>query len=392
VKACWIVGVASVLVLAGCGGGPQGVLCDGGPCPTEVVRNVSFRSTAAPKLDLLFVIDPTPAIAPVAGNLASSLPTFATVLQEVKGPSGVPELQDNHIALIPATVPSNGCNPPPVRNEICGVDQPDQYLSTQLCGTVTNYSGSLQDMFSCMGSFGNNGCGSLQPFEAMRRALSGDSTNGGLVGATPFLRPDAWLYVVIIAGADDASAANGGLAPVDDYVTFLQGLKSDPNMVGGAIIGPPTDCTTTSTFQQLAPRLAAFNTAFGYNGLLQAACDQDYGPALTLVAQTLVDLLKPPCLTGVLDTDPTTPGLQADCVVDWRVTQLDGTTQDTVLPSCDESAPPCSVLTPDTATCGPGGSRLSIDVTSSWCDELAVTTTVSCLGCADPADPACATP
>jgi hypothetical protein len=64
----------------------------------------------------------------------------------------------------------------------------------------TNYTGSLADTFSCIAQLGITGCGFEQHLESMRRAL-----NGSNPANQNFLRPNAFLAVIIIADEDDCS-------------------------------------------------------------------------------------------------------------------------------------------------------------------------------------------
>ena len=73
---------------------------------------------------------------------------------------------------------------------------------------VRNYTGNLEDVFTCMAALGQSGCGFEHQFAAIARALGADgqappSENQG------FLRPDAYLAIVMITNEDDCSASPG---------------------------------------------------------------------------------------------------------------------------------------------------------------------------------------
>ena len=55
-----------------------------------------------------------------------------------------------------------------------------------------------------MADFGTQACASAQPFQALRDVLAQPPP----AGWDGFLRPDATLHIVIIAGRDDASGAS----------------------------------------------------------------------------------------------------------------------------------------------------------------------------------------
>src|SRR5262249_23615886 len=112
------------------------------------------------------------------------------------------------------------------------------------------------------------------------------------------------------------------------------------------------------------------------------------------------ELLRPhgdygaPCLAGVRDTDPTTPGLQPDCVVeDHQYMDVDGgvgyTKVDTVVPACDKSAPPCWRLESNKAKCPRGEVELVFDRGPDWCPADDLNSSITCLSCLHADDPAC---
>jgi hypothetical protein len=162
-------------------------------------------------------------------------------------------------------------------------------------GTTANYAGNLTDVFSCMTNIGQSGCGFEHQFESIRVALQraenpSDPDNGG------FLRPEAFLGIVMLTNEDDCSVpapsqlfdpgqqtladprgglnsyrcnefghlCNGGAPPhtppatpvaldnctsnedgplvsVEGFASFLKGLKTDPSRIFiAALAGAPT--------------------------------------------------------------------------------------------------------------------------------------------------------
>jgi hypothetical protein len=82
-----------------------------------------------------------------------------------------------------------------------------------------NYTGALGDVFKTMARAGAGGCGFEQHLQAVQRALDpGNPANGG------FLRPDAYLAVVIITDEDDCSLRHSSLLARDE--TVLGALQS----------------------------------------------------------------------------------------------------------------------------------------------------------------------
>ena len=265
-------------------------------------------------LDLLFLIDDSPSMKDKQNNLATNFPNFIKVLSTI--PGGLPNI---HIGITtsdmgtkgagdtapgPAIPPlgNGGCSgvgkngalqtygAPILNNNVFISDIFDMASNTRKTdyGNGTSDVAKLQDVFSQMArGAGAGGCGFEQHLEAVKQALQPNNpVNAG------FLRPDAFLGVIIIADEDDCSMEHssllssdtGTLGPrqsfrctrfgvicdqngqttdamnktgaktqchpndnsayltkVSDYVTFLKGLKTDPRKVVVAGIMGTTD-------------------------------------------------------------------------------------------------------------------------------------------------------
>ena len=129
-------------------------------------------------------------------------------------------------------------------------------------------------------------------------------------------------------------------------------------------------------------------------------CDPSLAPALTPVAAHLGVLFAPPCLAGIKDTDPSTPGVRPECTVEDTIIQSDGSQTTTSLSFCDPVTPipPClSFLAADDPlnSCSSRGQALIIQrppVAAGACGPYSTRDRVTCATCADPNDPACAGP
>ena len=108
-----------------------------------------------------------------------------------------------------------------------------------------------------------------------------------------------------------------------------------------------------------------------------------------LLGDRLAVLLAPPCLTGIRDTDPAQAGVQPACSVEEQTTQADGTVVHAALPTCDVAPAPCWRLIVSPTLC-PAARQLEVDHGDGWCSQLPATLQVSCIGCLDSTDPACA--
>lgn len=169
-------------------------------------------------IDLLFMIDDSSSMAPLQGKLTASFPAFMNVLEGL--PGGLPNV---HIGVVSSSMGA-GRNPsvdhcPPGGNRgvfraaplgaTCAQGRlaPGQHFIANING-VTNYTGDLADVFGCIAALGDGGCGFEHPFASVLRALGADGQppppeNEG------FLRPDAYLMVVLITNEDDCSAPPG---------------------------------------------------------------------------------------------------------------------------------------------------------------------------------------
>jgi hypothetical protein len=176
-------------------------------------------------IDLLFLIDDSPSMGDKQKNLANNFPEFIKVLKTI--PGGLPNV---HIAVVTSDMGSKGAAEPAAGPGIgalgsggcagLGKNGDMQLFGAPVTGgqfisdisppsgpRVVNYSGKLEDAFATMAKAGAGGCGFEQHLEAVKQALQEDlhPQNKG------FLRPDAYLAVVIIADEDDCSLAHSNL-------------------------------------------------------------------------------------------------------------------------------------------------------------------------------------
>lgn len=204
--------------------------------PIEQSREVVKRIPAYINrdLDLLFVIDNSGSMDDEQVSLANHFGDFIGVLQAIEG--GLPNVHVGVVSsdagggalaypvctaigddgLLQSTARITGCTPPSGRY-IIDEQIPGCEGDPSTCRN-TNYSGSLADTFACIASLGIEGCGFEQHLESMKLALDGHNpANGG------FLRPDAWLAVVLIADEDDCSASN---TQIFDASTAMDAMDS----------------------------------------------------------------------------------------------------------------------------------------------------------------------
>ena len=289
-----------------------------------------------------------------------------------------------------------------------------------------NFDGELAETFGCIAQLGDSGCGFEQPLEAMRRALDGSNpANEG------FLREDALLAVVFVTDEDDCSAVDPRLfavdqsdpalgpltsfrcfehgvtcaeddprtpgiktectatssdymAGVEEYVTFLQGLKAHPAMVTVAGIFGDTEpvkvelqpetgypmltasCVGTVNGGQASPAIRLSSVLDGFPGRSQHAsiCSDDMAGPLESVASVVGGTAaRSPCLLGdLVDTEPDRGGVQPACRV-YYATDPGITAEDGIeVARCDGgTGSDCYRVVQNAQTCSHTASQLAIE-------------------------------
>ena len=186
---------------AGRGGGSGGR--SGGPTG----RNV----------DILFLIDDSSSMRLSQANLERNFPAFITSLEAL--PGGLPNL---HLAVISSDMGAgdgsiSGCNATEGKGGIFQYTARGACTATNLMAGATyisnvggtpNYTGNLTNVFSCIAALGENGCGFEQQLRAIVRALGADGRPAPAENQG-FLRPDAYLFIVMLTNEDDCSTPQG---------------------------------------------------------------------------------------------------------------------------------------------------------------------------------------
>ena len=295
---CWFLAVAALA--ASCDGALPGP-CEDGSCGTQASWRRTFQSIVSRNVDVLFVVDDTPAMTPYAGTLPAGFADMAAVLE------GLP--QPGPASLHVGVVRAGRCDQS-TRGAACGIGAGEQFLRAEWCETMTNFSGALTDALACVGDLGTTNCEPAEPLAAAVDAL----VTPPRPGWEGFLRPNAYLMIVVIAAGDDPSAQ-----PAIDVARLIKSVKADPSqVVVSAIVAK--SCATGDPV-----RLTEFVNQFGANGLLLDLCGGQFAPALQRITESINSSLQPPCVRYVRDTDLDTPGLQPDCIFEDHLRAPDGT-------------------------------------------------------------------
>lgn len=326
---------------------------------TSKVARVVLPLPRPMRVDLLFVVDNSPAMQPHRETLLANSRNFINTLNTIQG--GLPDV---HIAVTTTDVGTRGANETSsvprgdcstegdaggfqVSSSVFGSFIVDRVLADGTRGG--NYLGDLDDAFAAMFDVGSSGCSVPRPLEAMRRALSNPANDG-------FRRVHAKLAVIFVTNHDDCSFLESAfldgetsgcvlrddeLVPLDDYVDFLRSLALDPSdIMVASIMGPAEpfivldgvprpSCTfdpqhaessLTAPIQpaprsaQPGVRLQAFLDRFPNRSATTTLCRHDLTGALVLFPELPTSSWPNPCLSSpLLDVDPDRPGLQPDC-------------------------------------------------------------------------------
>ena len=231
-------------------------------------------------VDVLLVIDNSPAMAAYLPRQEANLRAIAAVFAQTPDRRGGVEVPDLHLAVITTDlggpgsrfddgafqrerhVPDDfGEHVEPCAMLAAGatfiIDAPHPTIAG---GRAGNHAGTLGDVLGCIGSVGARGATFAAPLEAARRALDRAKRDEG--DARGFLRDEARLAVYIISASDDCSPPIGDDAPAlwradaalgarDTFRCAAYGLTCDQALPQAGEVGPDpavelTDCVPST--------------------------------------------------------------------------------------------------------------------------------------------------
>ncbi len=227
-------------------GGAGGASSAGGAYPQPVwVTSLYIPIAPIRQLDLVFMIDNSPSMAPKQAKLQANFPLLLNALKDPTDGT----LPDLRVAIIDSdlgtagNIGSGSCGPNAsngndpfgdagkfrmINASACGVKDPNALwidYQNAASGVVTNFNSptgnpqtDINTVFTCLANgLGTQGCGfehQLQAFEfALRPRVLTSSTDGPTLAAQQaMLRPSAYLGLVFLSDEDDCSAApNDGM-------------------------------------------------------------------------------------------------------------------------------------------------------------------------------------
>ena len=201
------------------------------PTP-QPVQETDLYITVSPvrQLDLVFMIDNSPSMAPKQAKLQAQFHNLLAALQDPTNGT----LPDLRVAIIDSDLGTGGA----YSSGPCGIKTlPDgtvssygdlgrfQTIGAQACGVTdsnalwleyskgqaVNYTGDINNVFACLaGNLGTLGCGEEHQLQAFEFALLAKGIGNDT--QQTMLRPSAYLGLVFLSDEDDCSAAtNDGM-------------------------------------------------------------------------------------------------------------------------------------------------------------------------------------
>ncbi len=199
----------------------------------EQVTDLYVDINPVRKVDILVMVDNSPSMREEQANLARNFPAFIKQLQSIEG--GMPDIQ---IAVVSSDMGAGGSTVGEnclgygdgarfqylnaMDGQNCGLQGDARYIRAFNKGAGTNLQPgkTLEAVFACMATRGDQGCGYEHQLQAVRVGLQPQS---GLNPANAnFIRNDAYLAILLVTDEDDCSAPPGQAAH-DFFVSDIKG-------------------------------------------------------------------------------------------------------------------------------------------------------------------------
>jgi len=207
------------------------------PVPAPEQQTDIYISVSPTRLlDLVFMIDNSPSMAPKQAKLNAQFPKLIAALQDPNNNNALPDLR---VAIIDSDLGTNGayssgsCGPRTLPdgngatmttgygdlgrfqmiNSVsgstpCGVNSPDAMWLEYTKGKPVNFTGDINTVFACLaGNLGTLGCGEEHQLQAFEFALVAGGLGKPNDDQHAMLRGPAYLGLVFLTDEDDCSAA-----------------------------------------------------------------------------------------------------------------------------------------------------------------------------------------
>jgi hypothetical protein len=258
-----------VVLLVACTDSPD----SGGPSVTSGVVRMQLPMSVNREVDILLVVDNTPAMAAYGDALRANLRGFAEEMRTFDLHLGVITADPADAATLRGTAGLTG-------NFI------SDSIGTMPGQRVRNYTGDLADVLERLGDPGTQGAAS-SPLAAAKRFFEEDVT---------FQRSNAYTAIFVITANDLPNESTAA------YVTAFKSLHADPaRVIVGGVTGP-------------GDRLGAFLDQFPNRNARARITDEDWSSVSGLLGTLVKTHLGAACIEGpLLDGDPDAPGVQHVC-------------------------------------------------------------------------------
>jgi len=187
-------------------------------------------------LDLLFMVDNSSSMGPMQQKLLAQLPSFMTILE------GLPVKPNLHVAVVSSDMGIKSDNDIPECSRYGNQGKFQAQPQGSCLGTtitpgdnfisdvdgVANFTDPIATVFQCIAFLGASGCGFEHQLASIDRALGADGLGPPPSENAGFLRPDAYLGIVMLTNEDDCSAP-------DDTTIYSNGQNQDISNPDGPI-------------------------------------------------------------------------------------------------------------------------------------------------------------
>lgn len=239
---------------SGVTGGAPYVLTLAGTGDTDASMVETFRQADKARADILFVVDDSGSMSEEQATLGREFQSFMRFAQS--------QQIDYHLAVTTTST----CDSSSANGKIVPTGSQSRIVSPALADPERAFTDNV--------NVGTDGCADETGLEAAYLALSDPNINGPNAG---FLRPDAYLSIIIVSDEEDSSART-----LDFYTNFFQNLKGPrgANLVSvSGIVGTENpDCEGPGGSADYGQRY--IETARRTSGITESICNETWSVAL----------------------------------------------------------------------------------------------------------------